>query len=310
MVIAGRSICGFVLSLALLLAPAAFAQDLEPRRWTHLPTDLNIVGGGVVAVDGEIFFDPVLKIEDGTFDLYSLGNSYIRTFEWLGKLNRVDISAPYAYGRWEGIVDGVDESIRRHGFLDPRIRWSINLYGAPPLKGKALVEYRQQNPVSTTVGAAVSVALPLGEYYADKLINLGKNRYVFQPQLGILHQRGPWQFELTGSLSFFSDNDEYIYNTVLTQDPLWFLQGHVIRSFERGMWASLSGGFSYGGEGQVDGENLGNNDRTKYFALTFGVPVGRQQSLKLTYVNADTNVVVGTSSNSLILSWILSWAGN
>jgi hypothetical protein len=285
------------------------AQDMEPRRWSHLPTGLNIAGAGLVATEGDIFFDPVMKIEDGTFELYTLATSYIRTFEWLGKSSRVDFNVPYAYGRWEGLVDGVYRSTRRHGFNDPRIRLSMNLYGAPPLTGKALMDYRMKHPVSTTIGAAVSVTLPLGEYYADRLINLGRNRYVIRPQIGALHQRGPWQFELTTSVSLYSDNDEYLFDTVLEQDPLWFLQGHVIRSFSRGMWASLSGGFTWGGESQVDGVDLENDDRTKYFALSFGMPISRQQSMKLTYVNADTNVVIGSSSDSLILSWSMNWGG-
>jgi len=310
MVFASRLICGLILSLVLFPAPAAFAQDMEPRRWSHIPTGLNVFGTGLAATDGKIYFDPVMKIEDGTFELLSFGASYIRTFEWLGKSSRIDFSVPYAYGRWEGIVDGVDQSTRRHGFKDPKIRLSMNLYGAPPLKGKALMDYRLQNPVSTTVGAAISIKLPLGKYYADKLINLGNNRYVIRPQLGILHQRGPWQFEVTGSVSFYSDNDEFFNDTNLSQDHLWFLQGHVIRSFARGMWASLSGGFTYGGEGQVDGSNLDNTDRTKYFALSFGMPVSRYQNVKLIYVNADTNVLVGANSDSLILSWSLNWGGN
>lgn len=309
MVTASRFIYGLILTVVLLHTTSAFAQDMEPRRWTHIPVGLNIFGTGLAATEGDIFFDPVMKVEDGTFELYSLATVYMRSFEWLGKYSRIDFNAPYAYGRWEGIVDGVNQSTRRHGFRDPRIRLSMNLYGAPPLKGKALMEYRQQKPVSTTVGAAISLTLPLGEYYPDLLINLGHNRYVIRPQLGVLHQRGPWQFELTGSVSFYSDNDEYYQDTTLSQDHLWFLQGHVIRSFGRGIWASFSGGFTYGGEGQVDGSDLENTDRTKYFALSIGMPVSRQQSIKLTYVNADTNVIIGTSSDSLILSWSKNWGG-
>jgi hypothetical protein len=55
--------------------------------------------------------------------------------------------------------------------------------------------------------------------------------------------------------------------------------------------------------------DLENDDRTKYFALSFGMPISRQQSMKLTYVNADTNVVIGSSSDSLILSWSMNWGG-
>ena len=300
-----------VLFLVFSISPLGlFAQDLEPRRWTHLPTDLNIIGIGTGRSDGDIYFDPVMQIEDGEFELYALGASYIRTFEWLGRSARIDFTVPYAAGRWEGLVEGELTSIRRHGFGDPRIRLSMNLYGAPPLSGKAYMEHVTQNRTNTSIGAAIAVALPLGEYYPQYLINLGKNRYVIRPSLGILHTRGPWQFELTTSLNFFTDNDEYFPDYYLEQEHLWFFQGHVIRAFKRGKWASLSGGFSYGGEASIDGNKLGNNDRTRFVALSFGMPISQTQSIKLALVNAETNVLIGTDSNSLIFSWSKIWSGN
>jgi hypothetical protein len=192
--------------------------------------------------------------------------------------------------------------------MDPRVRVSMNLWGAPPLSGKAYLDYRAARPVDTTVGIALSLTLPLGEYLPGRLINLGANRFVLRTQLGVLHQRGPWQFELTGTVSFFQDNDEFYGNTLLEQEPQGFLQAHVIRSFARGAWASLSSGYSFGGESKINGLSKNNAERTRYFALSLGMPLNRQQSLKLTYVNADTNILLGSSSDSLLLSWSLAWS--
>jgi hypothetical protein len=207
------------------------------------------------------------------------------------------------------LVNGEYTSVRRHGFRDPLIRLSMNLYGAPPLKGPAFVQYRAENPVNTTVGAALAVTLPLGEYYAERLINLGGNRLVIRPQLGVLHQRGPWQFELTGTVSFFEDNDDFFAQSRLEQDPLWFAQVHAIRAFGRGMWGSVSAGFSYGGESTINDVPKENDERTRYFALSFGMPLSRTQGVKITYVNADTNVLLGTSSDTLLFSWSINWGG-
>ena len=214
---------------------------------------------------------------------------------------------PLSTGRWEGIVNDEYTSVRRHGFNDPRIRFSMILYGAPPLKGKGLLKYFQSNPVRTSVGLGIGLTLPLGEYYSDRLINLGNNRFVIRPQLGVLHQRGSWQAEVTGTVSVYQDNDEFFSNSKLEQDPLWFVQGHIIRSFRRGMWASLSGGFSFGGKTYINGESSSNNDRTRYAALSFGMPISEQQNIKLAWVKAETNVLVGSSSNSLIFSWSINW---
>ena len=66
----------------------------------------------------------------------------------------------------------------------------MNLYGAPPLKGKEFAAYRAKVDVETIVGTALVVHLPTGDYMDDKLINLGSNRFTFWPQFGVVHNRG------------------------------------------------------------------------------------------------------------------------
>lgn len=296
------------LGIFMVSTAQTFAQDLEPRRWSHLPTGLNIIGSGAVATDGDITFDPVMQIEDGTFRLYSLGTSYVRSFEWLGKSSRVDIKLPYFYGRWEGNVNGEFAAIRRHGFGDPRVRFSMLLYGAPPLSGSEYMQYRARHPVTTTIGAAVTVVFPVGEYFPDKLINLGGNRYVIRPAIGVLHQRGPWEFELTTSLSFYQDNDEYFGNSTQERDPLWFLQGHVTRQFAKSQFITFSGGYSYDGEYYINGQSLDFTEQTSFLSLAWGKALTKRQSIRIAYIKANTQVILGSSSESWMMSWSLAWS--
>jgi hypothetical protein len=192
--------------------------------------------------------------------------------------------------------------------MDPRIRFSINLLGAPPLKGKAFLRYRQGNPVTTTVGAAISLRLPLGQYSEDRLINLGENRAVLRPQLGVLHQRNNWQFELTGSVFLYQHNDEFFLEQHLERDPLWFVQGHVIHTFKPGWWASVSAGYAHGGRSWIDGNPKLDDSRTSYYALSLGMPINRQQSIKFAYVMSDTHISVGSDTGSLVLAWSVNWS--
>lgn len=295
-----------LLLLLLFLSGISHAQDLEPRRWSHLPTGLNVIGVGTGWTDGDILFDPVLLIEDATFDLYPLGVGYVRSFELFGKSSRVDLLAPWASGRWRGLLDGEFTEVQRRGFADPRIRFSINLWGAPPLKGKEYLQYRRANPVTTTIGAGLSIRVPLGEYTSERLINLGKNRWVFRPQLGILHQRHKWQFELTGSVFLYQTNDEFWKGTELKQDALWFAQGHVIYSFKPRWWASFSAGYAYGGRAYVDGVRK-SNIRARYIALSLGLPISARQSLKFTYLTSDTHVSTGNNIDALLAAWSINW---
>jgi len=49
------------------------AQDLEPRRWSHLPTGQNIVGVGYAYTEANVFFSPIWKITNGTSRQNNLG---------------------------------------------------------------------------------------------------------------------------------------------------------------------------------------------------------------------------------------------
>ena len=307
----GKSLAAFTFLLLLqgLFCSGLAAQDLEPRRWSHLPMDLNVLGLATGWTNGDILFDPVLLIEDVTFDLYVAGAGYVRTFELFGKSARVDLNVPYASGRWEGLVDGVYTSVRRRGFMDPRLRFSMNLYGAPPLKGKEYVQYRREHPVDTTIGVGVQVQLPLGDYNNTKLINLGNNRFYVRPQLGVLHQHHKWQFELTGSVFLYQTNDEFWNGNELKKDPLWFLQAHAIYSFKPGLWASISGGYAYDGHSTVNGVRKADDKRARYIALSLGVPINARQGLKFVYFTKDTHTSTGSNIDALIVAWSINWGG-
>jgi hypothetical protein len=129
------------------------------------------------------------------------------------------------------------------------------------------------HPVTTVVGAAVAITLPTGEYSSDQLINLGSNRWIVRPQLGVLHQRNQWEVELTGSVFLFGDNKDFWQGTVREQDPLWFIQGHVVYTFKPGLWTSFSGGYAYGSRSTVSCIPLADDSRLRYWKLSLGVPI-------------------------------------
>ena len=95
------------------LSEFAFAQELEPRRWSHLPADTNYLGVGYVRTEGDIFLDPVLELEEETIELDSLIATYIRTFNWSGKTARVDVHLPLQSARWEGLLAVEPASVER-----------------------------------------------------------------------------------------------------------------------------------------------------------------------------------------------------
>lgn len=280
----------------------SFAQDLEPRRWTQMPTGLNFIGIGIGHIEGDIIFDPVLLVEEATFDMEAVGLVYVHSFGFLGKSARVDFSLPYRAGRWEGTVDGELVQFRRRGLADPRIRFSMLLYGGA---AETPAEFASSKKSNMVVGAAVAVTMPLGEYSNERLINLGSNRWVVRPQLGITHRRGKWTGELTGSVFLYGDNNEFWQGTRLESDPLWALQAHLIYTFKPGLWASVSTAYGTGGEAEVNDIAKNNLSGNWLSALSFGFPIDRRQGVKLTLLRGRTQKPTGVDIDSLAVSYSL-----
>jgi hypothetical protein len=279
----------------LLAAVSVYAQDLEPRRWSPLPPGMNVFGTGVGVSEGDIFFDPALQIEDAEVNAETLGISYVRSFRLGNRLARIDFVQPWQHAHYKGLLEGAPASTTRVGLMDPTVRLSVILAGAEP------------DPTAksnTVVGAAFAVIAPLGEYSQRFLINLGQNRWVFRPQVGFVHTRGQWSYELTGSLFFFTDNDEFYQGATREQDPLFALQGHVIYARrKRGHWAALSLGYGGNGQSIIDGNRVDDDQRQSLAALSYGFPLGTKQTLKFAYVRSRTNTSKGSDVDTLAISW-------
>ena len=283
------------------------AQELEPRRWSHLPTGANFAGAGYVYTEADISFDPILRIENAEKELHTWAARYIRTFELFQKSARIGLVQAYQRGRWKGLVDGVPKSVRRGGMSDSVMRFAINLYGAPPLKGEEFAAYRAKVDVETIIGTALVVQLPTGEYKDGKLINLGTNRYTFRAQLGVVHNRAKWSVELTGEVYLYTDNNDFLDGSTLETDPFYTLQTHLVYTFRPGLWAAAGAGYGYGGESTVDGEEKNDRKENIGWTFSFGYPITPQLGVKVGYLGIRSQESIGQDSDSIVVAVSVFW---
>ena len=297
----------FPVSFMLLTAGTALSQELVPRRWSHLPTSTNFAGAGYAFTHSDIRVDPVFKIEDTELEMHTFALSYIRTFELSEKSARVEFKLPFQDGRWTGLLNGEPATAHRRGMADPIIRLAVNILGAPPLESKQFAKYRATINQETIVGIGLAVHLPLGQYYEDKLLNLGSNRFTIRPQVGVTHQWGKWIVELTGSIWFFTDNDSFFNGLLRQQDPEFTLQGHLIYTFRPGFWASMSGGLGYGAESFIDNVPQNDEERNVGWALSLGYPLTPRFGLRFTYVGIRNRSDIGADSDTLFTGISYFW---
>ena len=291
----------------LLFTMSAHGQEIEPRRWSHLPIGANFLGGAYAYTTGNIYLEPQLRIEGAEFDVHTTALRYIRSFELFGKSARIDLTQPYQLGDWSGQVNGVPASIDRAGWADTFARFAINLYGSPPLAGPEFAEYRAKTKSDTIIGMGLVTQLPTGQYYSDKLINLGSNRFTFRPQLGITHNWDKWSAELTTTASFFTDNDEFFQESELEQAPLYTVDANLIYTFRPGLWLAGSLGYGYGGITSVNGIENDNLISNLGFGVSFGLPISRSLGIKFGYIGTRTQVKNGNDSDTLTCAFSVMW---
>lgn len=272
-------------------------------RWTPLPLKSKVIGVGYGFTYGKIFFDPVLDAEDATIDVSTFAVQYVHPFKLGKKLARLDVLLPYSRASWEGLLGGVPASVTRSGIADPRMRLSVNIIGPSAMESKELREYLIAHPVRTVVGVSLALTLPLGQYYDDKLLNLGQNRFVLRPQVGFVHTWGNWSYELTGSVFLYTNNNDFFNGVTRKQDPVFATQTHLIRRFKHGTWGSLSLGTGLGGQSIVN--KLPNDDERGdvMAALSLGFPLMKKQAIKVVYMRSQTQNAIGSDTNSFSIIW-------
>ena len=149
------------------------------------------------------------------------------------------------------------------------------LHGAPAL---SLAEFSDYTP-DLIVGASLAVTIPLGQYDADKLVNVGTNRWSVKPELGVSKTLGLFTLELAGSVTFYTDNNDFLGGRTLEKDPLYAVQAHGIYQTRWGVWAAVDVTYYIGGRSTIDGERAERPNLR--VGLTVAIPINRHNSLKL-----------------------------
>ena len=290
--------------LAVGLRPAA-AQELEPGAYQNVPVGLNVVYAGYGFSQGNVLFDAALPIEGSEATVHTMALAYLRTLSVFGRSAKFDAQLPVSWARFEGVVSGEFRTRSPQGLNDPRVRLSVNVFGAPALDLPGFVKYRQR----TIVGASFQVALPLGQYDRTRFINLGAHRWSFRPEIALSHTRGRWIFEASAGTWLFTDNDDYPGGSSLSQRPLYFAKGNAIYTFRRNLWASVSYGHAEGGQTAVNDlirQDLQKNDR---MGATLAVPVARSSALKVVFTTGLATRL-GADFTSIGVGYQYSWGLN
>ena len=276
------------------------AQDLDPRAYARVPVDATVLIAGFNYTYGSVVLDPTLPIKDLEAKVSSPILGIARTFSLFGLTSQAYVALPYSWAEASGKVLGEDSSITRNGFGDMRFRLSVLFLGAP---AATVDEFSKSSP-QTVLGASLTVTAPTGQFFNDKLINLGTNRWSFKPEIGLSYMVSKqWFIDLYAGAWFFTDNSSfYPGNSLRSQDPLLTFQTHVSYNFNPLMWAAID--FTYYTGGQSSVNDIYNDDRqnNSRVGATFNFPISRLSSIKLAY-STGAVIRIGGNFSTISVAW-------
>jgi hypothetical protein len=229
--------------------------------------------------------------------------AYARALDFWGRSGKVDVAVPYSGLSGTSLFMGEEVEREITGFHDPRLRLSVNLYGAPALSFEEFAAYKQD----LIIGLSLAVTAPLGQYDDDRVVNLGTNRWSFKPELGISKALGPVSLELAAAATVFTKNDDFLGRT-REQAPLYSLQANVVYEIGWGIWGAVTATYVTGGRTTVDGRR--NDDRQDNLRVggTLALPVNRHNSVKL-YGATGASTRTGGDFDVIGVAWQYRWGG-
>ena len=295
-----------IVSIAVALVSVSdrgYAQFTEAHSYDNAPVGVNEVELAYAYAHSNASLDTSLVVAGAKFNLNQGTITYTRYLGFLHHVSWLEASVPLA--GLGGSVSGTNIHSSATGAGDSSYAVTALLKGGPALSVAQFEEYKP----TTTVGVSFTVTAPTGAYNANKLLNLGTDRWSFKPEIALSQPFGPeekWQCDLYAHAYFFTDNTSYHGVEVLRQQPLPGLEGHVSYFFVHNAWASIDTLYSFRGETVVNG--VKQNDAQKNFALgsEVNVSLNRQNSLVFQFAKALVHHN-GPSITGFAVKYTYSW---
>jgi hypothetical protein len=293
----------FLNMLAMGFSFFAHAQEMEPRSYSVVPVGLHAAQLSYTFSGGDVVSGLNSPVQNLNINASIISLGYVQTFSLCNKLARIAVGVPYAYLNGSAKVIGVDTAASRNGFGDGRIKFGVNILGSPVLAPKDFQKFQEY----TVLGASVVISVPIGQYYSNKLINIGANRWGFKPEIGLSHREGRLFYEGYAGVWFYTENDQYYNKSTLSQNELFSFQVHMDYTFKHGKYLALNGGFATGGETVLNGLQRFDDQENWRIGVTFSTPVfDKHQSVKC-MINTGVATRSGQNYTALTLAYQYNW---
>jgi hypothetical protein len=296
-----RCVC---LALAVLHFPGLLAaQFTDPRTYDNTPVGVNQIELVYAYAHANTSIDTALIVVGAEANLNQGTPEFTRYFSFFRRTAWVEAGVPLA--GLDASVSGTNTHVSDTGSGDSSYQFATLLKGGPALSVAKFADYKP----TTTIGASLTITAPTGSYHADKILNLGSNRWSFKPEFAVSHPFGPkqkWEFDAYANVYFYTDNNSYQGTETLRQHALPGLEGHLSYSFTSSVWASLDTRYAFGGDTFVNGVNQNNVQQNFILGSEVNVSLNSQNSLVFEFAKAVVHQN-GPSVTGFAVKYLFSW---
>jgi len=266
----------------LTWGPRASAQELTPRAYWPSPKGTKVAIFGYSHVRGDVLLDPTIPLYGVGSKIHTGVLAYLQTLSLAGRTANVIVELPYSWGTTEGLVGETPARRDLSGLNDLGMTLSVNILGAPTMTPAEFQALRADpHPI---LGVGLRILAPTGSYDADRLINVGANRWAARLGLGsVIPLRPKWLLELGAAAWFFTDDDDFLPGK-REQEPILGIEAHVVHRFKPGLWVSLDGNYFIGGRQTIGGTELVDVQRNSRVGAMVALPIRGRHVIKLGYV--------------------------
>jgi outer membrane putative beta-barrel porin/alpha-amylase len=279
------------------------AQFTDPRTYGNTPMGVNQIELTYAYAHSNASIDTSLIVAGAEFNLNQGTMDYTRYFGLAHRLAWVEASIPFA--GLDGSVTSTNIRGSSTGTGDSSYEFAVLLKGGPALSVAQFPSYKQ----TTTLAVSLTITAPTGLYNADKLLNLGSDRWSFKPEIAVSHPFGPkqkWEFDAYANAYFYTDNTSYHGVEILRQQALPGLEGHLSYSFTSSIWGSFDTRYAFGGDTFVNGVNQMNSQRDFTLGSELNVSLNPQNSLVFEFAKAPLHHN-GPAYSGFAVKYLYSW---
>jgi hypothetical protein len=203
---------------------------------------------------------------------------------------------------------GASFSQSASGYADPSVQLDMNLFGTPKLP--AIFSYMNYEP-TWTLDAAVMLGVPLGQYDADKAVNLGLNRFYsriafpFKYHFRVFSPGYRSSLEVVPSVWLFAENDDFL-GQKLKNDPMMQIEAHWTHDITRHFFASLDLLYRNGFQSEIDGVEFGSDVEIGELGFTLNFAVTDNVTIRTSFssnVFGDSDIQTSMIRLQFVYAW-------